>query len=185
MPRRIDIDIMNPVSLADAVVQIDAFLQDIPNIERRIVRRLAQLGLNEARVNFTGAVYAGDNDADVSVRILEDGRSAELVASGQSVLFIEFGTGIANPEAPAEAVNAATPPPVPHGEFGHHRARSRRGWLYRGSPGNAPDTEPSTLVPGLIHTYGNEANTAMWRARETLIRELPRIFREEMSDYDR
>ena len=74
------------------------------SLERRLetlVDRLAAEGLSVASIRFANANYAGDND--VTVYMENDGKAARICAEGSAVAFIEFGTGVQNPDYPGSA----------------------------------------------------------------------------------
>lgn len=128
---------------------------------KELATRLAMLGASVASIRFTRAVYSGMRDANVSVEAIPNGYTVR--AEGQSVLFIEFGSGITygygHPEA---AENGMGPGTYPDGK-GHWDAP--RGWWLPKSAGGG-------------HTYGNPPAMAMYEARKTIERELPRIVKE-------
>lgn len=128
---------------------------------KELAARLAMLGASVASIRFTRAVYSGMRDANVSVEAIPNGYTVR--AEGQSVLFIEFGSGITygygHPEA---AENGMGPGTYPDGK-GHWD--DPRGWWLPKSAGGG-------------HTYGNPPAMAMYEARKTIERELPRIVKE-------
>lgn len=56
------------------------------------LQRLAEKGYQIASAGFNSAMFDGTNDVQVNI-VWESENVVTLVASGQSVLFIEFGTG--------------------------------------------------------------------------------------------
>ena len=147
-------------------------------------RRLADIGVRIANIHYETAPYAGTKD--VTVEIQPDGNgSVTIVASGTSVLFIEFGTGIINPYDAPEARALLTDGGASIDALGQHgekRGSSPFGWFYPaenglGSP--APSTtEYSYKHPDLIHTYGSNATPAMYRARKNMIENIEKVARE-------
>ena len=59
---------------------------------RELAERLASLGATVASIRFSRAVYTGKKDVDVTVEELPNGYKVK--ADGESVLFIEFGSGV-------------------------------------------------------------------------------------------
>ena len=125
---------------------------------RELAERLADLGVQVARVQFERGSYLGDKD--VSVPAEPRGNGYIVRADGKSVLFIEFGTGITygfgHPEAQEHGMGPGT---YPDGK-GHWN--DPRGWY----------------IPGGQHTYGNPPAMPMYTARKTIEEELPRIVKE-------
>lgn len=134
-----------------------------------IARRVAERGAETAAEIFAGAAYPGTNDVTVTTE--QDGDATNVVASGQSVLFIEYGTGVRYEEYPGERPEGV----VPHGEYGQRRGRNKSGWLYKGDPGQGglavvpqdKDGNP-TAGPGIYRTWGNPPAAAMYRASEEM-----------------
>lgn len=81
------------------VIGLESAVRDLERYARlegdliAICRRLAEMGCDIARAAYLrGADVFDQDDVDVRVVPLDDG--AEIVASGQSVFFLEFGAGI-------------------------------------------------------------------------------------------
>lgn len=125
---------------------------------KELAERLAELGVQVARIQFDRGSYLGDKD--VSVTKEPKGNGYIVRADGKSVLFIEFGTGITygfgHPEAQEHGMGPGT---YPDGK-GHWN--DPRGWY----------------IPGGQHTYGNPPAMPMYTARKTIEEELPRIVKE-------
>lgn len=125
---------------------------------RELAERLADLGVQVARIRFERGSYLGGKD--VSVTSEPKGNGYIVRADGKSVLFIEFGTGITygfgHPEAQEHGMGPGT---YPNGK-GHWN--DPKGWY----------------IPGGQHTYGNPPAMPMYTARKTIEEELPRIVKE-------
>lgn len=126
-----------------------------------LAERLATLGATTASIRFSRATYTGIKDANVSVEAIENGYSVK--ANGESVLFIEFGSGVTygygHPEANKYGMGPGT---YPDGK-GHWD--SPNGWYLPKSKGGG-------------HTYGNPPAMPMYEARKAIEQELPRIVKE-------
>ncbi len=129
-----------------------------------LAERLAMLGASTASIRFSRAVYTGVKDANVSVVAAPNGYTVK--ADGESVLFIEFGSGVTygsgHPEASQHGMGPGT---YPDGK-GHWD--DPRGWYLPKEKGG-------------IHTYGNPPAMPMYEARKAIEQELPRIVREVFS----
>ena len=128
---------------------------------KALCERLAQLGAATASIRFARAAYTGQKDVTVTAEPTANGWIVR--ASGQSVLFIEFGAGATYGYGHPES-----------GEFGM-------------GPGTYPDGKGHWDDPGGWylpksagggHTYGNPPAMPMYEARKAIEQELPRIIRE-------
>ena len=150
-----------------------------------LVRRLAEIGVEVARSEYQSAPYAGVNDVEVDYN-QDNGRgTATIVATGNAVLFIEFGTGILNPEDwNARGALSNSEGVVLHGQYGDHKGNSVFGWTYNGEmPANPPvGTNPSYKSSNAIHTYGEGPHPAMYHARKEIIEKVQEIAKEVFSN---
>lgn len=128
---------------------------------RELAERLASLGATVASIRFSRAVYTGKKDVDVTVEKLPNGYKVK--ADGESVLFIEFGSGVTygygHPEAGEFGMGPGT---YPDGK-GHWD--DPKGWYLPKSAGGG-------------HTFGNPPAMPMYEARKAIEQELPRIVKE-------
>lgn len=139
--------------------------------------RLADVGEDSAREGFAEAAYPGDNDVTVFRENQRKGIS--VVAEGQAVAFIEFGTGITNAPYPGELPAGV----VPHGMYDQRKGSNPKGWVYSGSPGTGGLAwEVSDMKrgvrKGIWRTKGNPPAGAMLRAANDMRDAVPRILRE-------
>lgn len=161
-------------SISDAITKLKAYEIRLKKKMDRLVRELSHIGVSEASVRFASAMYDGTNDVQVRVDQIDGGYA--IVAKGQAVCFIEFGTGVYH--------NPSEPYPLPRpdgvvgiGEYvsdgngGFTIGRSRgagQGWVY-GESGNT------------TFTRGNPAAMPMWYATEEMRRQILAIAREVFS----
>ena len=128
---------------------------------RELAERLATLGATVASIRFSRAVYTGKKDVEVTVEALPNGYKVK--ADGESVLFIEFGSGVTygygHPEAGEFGMGPGT---YPDGK-GHWD--DPKGWYLPKSAGGG-------------HTFGNPPAMPMYEARKAIEQELPRIVKE-------
>ena len=122
-----------------------------------LAQRLAMLGASVASIRFSRAVYTGPKDAVVTVEAIPNGYKVK--ADGESVLFIEFGSGVTygsgHPEAQAFGM----------GPDGKGHWDDPKGWYLPKEKGGG-------------HTYGNPPAMPMYEARKAIEQELPRIVKE-------
>lgn len=128
---------------------------------RELAERLAALGATVASIRFSRAVYTGKKGVEVTVEELPNGYKVK--ADGESVLFIEFGSGVTygygHPEAGEFGMGPGT---YPDGK-GHWD--DPKGWYLPKSAGGG-------------HTFGNPPAMPMYEARKAIEQELPRIVKE-------
>lgn len=149
--------------------QIRAYARQLPSKYSKALERIAVIGGGTARVKFTQAFYAGKNDVEIEVKRISN-THYQVVASGETVLFIEFGTGVSNPEYVAPSGLT-----YKHGTYGKGKGADPNGWVYVGEQGNAG----KPLGGDAYKTMGNPPARAMYDASKDMRTEITRIFREE------
>ena len=157
----IDID-LNTKSIDAAIRKVEKYKRWVDRKTQELVKRLAEVGLEEARVRFSGAEYSGENDVEVTVEPIADG--FKIVATGQAVFFIEFGAGV--------YYNGTEPYPEPRpkgisniGEYGDGKGK-RKAWGFYDESGE------------LVITHGTPAAMPMLHASRTMQQEVERIAKE-------
>ena len=85
---------LSDAGLRDAERQIQEYKTTLNKKAQEFAKALADKGLDVAKVRFANAEYAGSND--VSCRVEQNGNTCTIIAEGNSVAFIEFGTGAVN-----------------------------------------------------------------------------------------
>ena len=157
-------------SIDKAIKELAQYKQDFLAKEQKLLEGLANIGVREASIRFTTAIYDGVNDVSVVLDKTSNGYS--IVANGEAVAFIEFGSGVYhNPGEPY-------PEPRPEGivgigEYGKGKGK-RRAWYYKGEPG----TNGEQLKNGVVKTRGNPAAMPMWYASEEMRNSILQIARE-------
>lgn len=145
-----------------AIKEVKQYKKDFLAKKERFVEELAKLGLREASVRFTTAMYDGTNDVEVRLDPIAKGYA--IVADGAAVAFIEFGAGVYH--------NTGEPYPNPRpsgvvgiGEYGQGKGK-RRAWGYLDDDGE------------LVITRGNPAAMPMWYASEEIKNSILKVARE-------
>lgn len=166
-------------SINAAIKQIEAYRSKLPRISARICEELAKKGLENAEVLFEKAAYDGIKDAKVTIEPTERGYS--VVASGKTVAFIEFGTGVHYNSG------ASYPLPKPSGivgigEYGKGQGK-KDSWRYQGEKGTngVVKTNHKTGVEWIV-THGNPAQMPMYHALLAMQNEAERIVKEAFKD---
>lgn len=158
----ITIDPFDPKSISAAVALLERYEKDLVAKHREFVRRLAEIGVRVAGEGYSVAAYDGTNDVTVRMEATPTGYA--VIAEGQAVGFIEFGTGIRNREWNG-AGTEFTPPP--HGSYGKGRGNQPWGWWFTPAEGGKGQ-----------HTYGNPPAEAMLEARNQMVAQVTQIARE-------
>lgn len=148
-------------SIDSAIKQVRAYKKDFLAKEEIFVKRLAEIGVSVASTGFALADYDGEND--VNVRLEWRGNKAVVIAEGQTVGFIEFGTGIKHPEWDNSGMDY-TPPK--HGTYGKKHGARPKGWYFKPGEGSVQ------------HTFGNIPAEAMRTARDVMIEKVTQVARE-------
>ena len=148
--------------IGKAIRELDKYKKDLLRKEKLLLEGLASIGIKEASIRFTTAMYDGVND--VAVRLDETNNGYAIVAEGHAVAFIEFGAGVYH--------NTGEPYPNPRpsglvgiGEYGKGKGK-RRAWGYMDESGE------------LVITRGNPAAMPMWYASEEIKSSVLKIVRE-------
>jgi hypothetical protein len=145
-----------------AIVLLKNYKREFLEREKRLVEGLAEIGLKEASVRFTTAMYDGTNDVSVHLDVTKNGYV--IVADGKAVAFIEFGAGVYH--------NGSEPYPNPRpdgivgiGEYGKGRGK-QKAWGYL-------DENQELVI-----TRGNPAAMPMWYASEEIKNAVLKVARE-------
>ena len=157
-------------SITNAINEVKAYKQMLLLKEKKLLEGLAELGFHEASVRFSTAIYDGIKDSVVDILPTDEGYA--IVAKGNAVAFIEFGTGVTH--------NTGEPYPLPRpdgivgiGEYGDGKGK-RKAWGYRGDPGTNGEVKKN----GIVITRGNPAAMPMWYATEEMRSRILQIAKE-------
>lgn len=159
---KIVIDPFKKESINAAIKQLQQYERDFKEKETEFVRRLKELGVSVATTGFAMAEYDGVNDVLIAETQL--GSRAAVIAYGETVGFIEFGTGVKYPEWDGAGLDY-TPPK--HGTYGKGRGKNPHGWYFKQGDGAKAR-----------HTHGNPPAEAMLTARNEMIDQITSIARE-------
>ena len=153
---------LNTSSIKNAIKELKAYRDSIDVKKYRLLEELTKIGLKEASIRFTTAIYDGVNDSNVRAELTHFGY--RIVAEGKAVAFIEFGSGVYH--------NPGEPYPNPRpdgivgiGEYGKGLGK-RQAWGYKDETGE------------LVITHGNPAAMPMWYASEEMRNAILKTFKE-------
>ena len=148
----VDVNIFDYASVSRAQRRLDEYFADLIEKANTVCERLATIGAVRASLDFSRAIYNGTNDVAVTVEPINNGYA--IHATGNAVLFIEFGSGASygygHPEP--EGYGPGTYPGKGHWD-------DPNGWWY----GNHE------------HSYGNPPAQAMYNAKRDIQAEVQRI----------
>lgn len=131
-----------------------------------LVAHLINAGYEIADYRFGIAQYDGTNDVSLSMSF--SGNTATLTASGQAVLFIEFGSGITFTEKNPKAVELG----FIRGKYGKGNG-SKPSWVYVGEQGsNGHFLRETKDEQAVVRTKGNPPANAMYEASKTIRQKL-------------
>lgn len=160
-----------------------AYAQKLRDAAPLIEERLAEIGADRASSDFANAAYAGTNDVTVSTDRTDEGMA--VVASGEAVAFIEFGTGVKMESYPREL-----PPGIsPRGAYGNGGGSNPHGWVYAGERGSEKLTIPAKRrrkdgseveIEGVWRTWGNPPAAGLYHAGEEIMEHCAEAVREVM-----
>lgn len=160
-----------------------AYAQKLRDAAPLIEERLAEIGADRASSDFANAAYAGTNDVTVSTDRTDEGMA--VVASGEAVAFIEFGTGITMEPYPGEL-----PPDIsPRGAYGQGKGSNPKGWIYAGEEGTGGLAVPAKRrrkdgseveIEGVWRTWGNPPAAGLYHAGEEIMEHCAEAVREVM-----
>ena len=149
-------------SIDNAIKELKAFRDSIEIQKRSLLKGLGEIGIKEASIRFTTAMYDGVNDSSVTLESIGDGYC--IKAEGKAVAFIEFGAGVYH--------NTGDPHPNPRpegvvgiGEYGEGHGK-HPAWGFRDESGE------------LVITRGNPAAMPMWYASEEMKSNILRVAQE-------
>ena len=155
------------VDLSDkGIKEIQKGLKDYQKwVERKTnecAKRLAELGVQKAEVNFSAAYYDGVEDHSLEV-IPEGDACYKVKASGVTVLFVEFGTGLIG--------------------YGHPEPHGMTPGSYSDTVGKGHWDDPNGWW--YAHgkkSHGNPPNMPMYNTFKELEQELARVVREVFAE---
>lgn len=160
---------LNQKSIDNAIKELRDYQKWLETKTKEFLEELAKRGVDIYNAKVRLAIYDGDNDAQARAEIINENTVA-VIADGNSVLFIEFGTGVWFPDSHPEAAQNG----MKHGEYGHKLAK-RGVWRYKGNPGTNGEIITKGKHAGEVLTYGNPANMSMYYTIRDLEREFSDI----------
>lgn len=139
-------------SLNHVINTVDKKLDRYTKKVNNLTRKLAEMGATNVSLGYARALYDGYNDIDVSVEQAENG--FDIIASGEKVLFVEFGTGITMGYGHPQAGEFGYGPGTYNPQSGNWK--NPNGWYFKDTDGQK------------YHTYGNPPSMTMYETAKQL-----------------
>ena len=156
--------------LTETLRRIDEYRNNVQRKANELARRLADMGATNVSLMFARAIYDGTPDNNIEVEQEEENKFV-IKASGTTVMFVEFGTGVYYADDHPLAAEFG----LIRGSFGKGHGKQET-WAYYGEPGSNGWT--TSKRPGLVFTHGNPANMPMYNTAADLRNEIERVARE-------
>ena len=136
---------------SQVVKRFDRLINKLEKIPEEVEKVVVE-ATNKASSDFRNAQYDGNNDVVVDFASTEDG--FEINASGESVLFIEYGTGVYYPEQHPNS-------PYERGTYGQGLGKEDT-WYYYGEQGTNGEYIETNSRGDLYATHGNPPSMTMY-----------------------
>lgn len=164
----------------DTVIsQLKRYRDNLNKKIHTLLERLADIGIDTADAAFKTAHYDGVNDVVVNAPEWISDTQLVISATGSSVTFIEFGSGVHYSEQHPKAAQVG----AIRGEYGKGRGK-RDTWGYYGDPGTNGVINKTVAGKGnLVLTHGNPPSRALYNAgkdmRESIVKIATEVFRND------
>jgi len=136
--------------------------------------RLAGMGIDTARVAFGTAQYDGNNDVVVHTPEWAGESTIIIRATGKSVTFIEFGTGVTNFAQHPMAIKMG----AYRGLYGAQKGSNPKGWSYYGVAGTNGELVRASPEGNVYRTHGNPPARAMYLADKEIRNNIVSVAKE-------
>lgn len=150
----------------DAVIRrLENLVDSLETKKKDFLQRLADIGVDTAKIHFSNASYDGDRTVDVDPAWIDD-NTIVVQASGKSVLFIEFGSGLIGYGHELAEQFGYGPGTWSDSEQGKGHWADPKGWYYEHGK----------------KSYGNPPARAMYEASKEMRRQMLDIAREVFTE---
>lgn len=139
----------------------------------RVMQELVNYGLGQAQLYLANAVYDGTPDYHIRINWISP-TACTLTTYGDTVAFMEFGTGIVYPDNHPKAPEFG----AVRGEYGYKLGRHWT-WRYPASHGAGTNAVPDQSHPGYLLTHGNPANKIMYNTGKDMHAKVREILAKE------
>lgn len=164
--------------LDKAIKDYKEYRDSLKNKLRTLMERLAEIGIVTAELKLQTVVYDGTNDMKInSVPKWIDENKLAISAKGNSVAFIEFGTGVVYADDHPKAADVG----AIRGAYGKGKGKQTT-WGYYGDPGTNGITiekkKGKAKGKTVVLTHGNPANRVLYDAGKEMRNQIVDIARE-------
>lgn len=144
------------------IKKLKKYKSNLQEKNKRFLQRLADEGLQIATTKFSEAAYDGENkDVSVTTEWIDD-NTLTIKASGEAVLFIEFGSGLIGYGHEKAEEMGYGPGTWSDSELGKGHWQNPDGWYYEHGK----------------KSLGNPPAMAMWEASKNMRMKIAQIARE-------
>ena len=154
---------LDSVSIRQMVNELKKERTVVKRCVNDVCMRLAEVGMRQANIDFATVPYQGEKDYTVTVEPLKDG--AKLSATGETVYFLEYGSGAFQPKYAGE-----TPIGLERGSW----SLSKKG------KGHWDDPKGWYVSHG-VKSWGNPPANAMYHAEQDIKRNADRVIQEVLN----
>jgi hypothetical protein len=168
---------MKVSGLEETIQHVDRVHRSLISKQKQMLEKLAAIGVETASIKFISAQYDGFNDVKVSEPEWIDENKLQIVASGQAVGFIEFGTGVHYAERHPKADEFG----AIRGGYGQHKGL-KNSWGYYGDPGTNGKEVAKKNGQVVVITNGNPPARAMYDAGKEMRSRILEIAKEVYGD---
>ena len=163
-----------------AIKNLSRLATNLESNMKKVIKKLADIGVEKARSVFNdeALIYDGINDVVVDDARWVGDNKIEIVARGQAVAFIEFGTGIVYPDDHPLASQLG----IARGTYGQGKG-SNPTWAYYGQKGKNTTAKIVRTDPtkgDVVLTEGNPPAYGMYKAGEEIKSQILKIVKEEL-----
>ena len=158
----------------DLISRLKAYRKTLEDKQHHLLEELAKIGIDVASVKFQTAQYDGENDVVVNNSPEWVGENKLFItATGNAVMFIEFGTGVHYSEQHPKAAELG----AVRGTYGQGKG-SRDSWGYYGSPGTNGRVVKETDKGTVVLTHGNPPARALYDSTKEMRDKIKQVARE-------
>lgn len=156
--------------LDSAIKHITRKMNRLEDKVKTFSEKLAEIGVTFMNIHFWDVIYDGTPDVNIGNPRWVDESTLEIPVTGQTVAFIEFGTGVHYPDThPRAADMGAYRGEYPGTELNPGKGLGKNDtWGYYGDPGTNGSVVKETPKGTLVLTHGNPANSVMYNASKEM-----------------
>lgn len=164
---KISID-LDDASIGRAIDVLEQYRKSLDEKCMEICRRLADFGVSRASFGFATVEYTGERNIE-DIKAVKTANGYEVVANGETILFLEFGAGITygsgHPQAGEFGMGPGT---YPNPKYRMVNGEKVYNW----------ENPKGWYIPGGEHTFGNRPSKAMYNTAIDMREEVERVAKD-------